>query len=47
MGAALGTFNTVDQGNVTVWPDKIFGFDLPSDEIKTPGFGTEEAKENG
>lgn len=44
VGAALGTINTVAQGNVTVWPDKIFGFDLPGDEIKTPGFGTEEAK---
>lgn len=43
-GAVLGTINTIAQGNITIWPDKIFGFDLPGSEIKTPGFGTEETK---
>lgn len=44
VGALAGTANTVIQGGVTVWPDKIFGFDLPGKEIKTPGIGSEEAK---
>ncbi|GFH43113.1 hypothetical protein Hs30E_16640 [Lactococcus hodotermopsidis] len=44
VGAAAGIANTMIQGNVTIWPDKIFGFDLPGKEIKTPGIGTEEVK---
>lgn len=43
-GALAGAANTLIKGNVTVWPDKIFGFDLPGNEIKTPGIGSEEAK---
>lgn len=45
VGAVAGTINTIIQGNITIWPDEIFGFDLPGGEIKTPGFGSEKAKE--
>lgn len=44
VGALAGTANTLIKGGVTVWPDKIFGFDLPGNEIKTPGIGSEEVK---
>lgn len=44
VGALAGTVNTLVQGNLTVWPDELFGFDLPGNEIKTPGIGSEEAK---
>lgn len=44
VGALAGFANSVVQGKITVWPDKILGFDLPGKEIKTPGLGSEKAK---
>ncbi|MEN2665823.1 hypothetical protein [Listeria aquatica] len=44
VGAITGSVNTIVKGNITVWPDKLFGIDLPGKEIKTPGFGTEKNK---
>ncbi len=44
VGAAAGAANTLIQGNLTLWTDKLFGFDLPGKKIKTSGFGTEKNK---
>ena len=37
-----GQGNTIIKGNITIWPDKFLGFDLPGNEIKTPGLGSEK-----
>jgi len=44
VGALAGTANTILQGNITLWPDKLFGFDLPGNEIKTPGLANDNSK---
>ncbi|MBC1622828.1 hypothetical protein HB925_10245 [Listeria welshimeri] len=44
IGTVIGTANTLIQGNITVVPDKILGFDIPGKGIKLSGIGTDKAK---